>query len=276
MLRSTRLTMILALGIASTGLAGPPPSAKTLVDRAKMAAGGEDAFTKLGVVKMKIHEDEVTAKGEKHPADFTGYANTAHLDQMRLELPGDVVLATLGGGKGWATVAGTEDTRPLTPYKSVTTIRTKLFPLLVPFSLDLDGITISDVEPATWEGKAVWKMKVTFPKDFFGSPIMDVPWELLQDRESGAMLAWQFLPPPEYESYTTEGMRFRLLTTKPVDGVTLPAKILAEGITTDGNINNHYRTVEVEVTPLGDTGAELFLPPSVRERLDSGGGSTQP
>lgn len=275
MTRSTRLAVILALSVAGVGYASPPPSAKTLVDRAKMAAGGQSTFAKLGVLKVEVHEEETTAKGEKHTSSFTGYVNAAEPEQMRLELPGDVVLATPGGGKGWATIRGNEDDRPLTPYKSVTTMRSKLFPLLVPFSLDLDGVSLDGAHAATWEGKEVWRIGVSFPKNFFGSPIMDVPWELLQERDTNKLLAWEFLPPAEYESYTTEGMRYRVLTWKTVDGVTFPAKVLAEGITTKGQIDNHYRTVEITVNPLGDVGADLFIPPSVKEKLDSGAAASQ-
>ena len=52
------------------------------------------------------------------------------------------------GTGGWAVVGGHPDARPSTLYMVKRLVTADLFPLLLPFSLNWEGATVTDVLPA--------------------------------------------------------------------------------------------------------------------------------
>ena len=88
------------------------PEPGEIVDRMIAAAGGE-AFSKLGVIKLEVEHEETRNDGTSSKGSYTLFVDTAHLENQRIEYPGDVVVAHHGAG-GWSTAGGVIDDRPQT------------------------------------------------------------------------------------------------------------------------------------------------------------------
>lgn len=276
----TRSVLAAMMLLAATGAAPLPaataPTPEAAIQRAMAAAGGRDTFTKLGTLKLTITGQEIKSSGEIVQMNEVAYLDTSDPSHLRLEFPEQaVVIGMRGGPFGWATIAGVPDKRPATRLHSVRTLRASIIPLLAPFSMSLSGLKASAIEATVWEGAPALAITVDVPKNFFGNPLMDVPWTFIQEQKSGRLVAWQFLPPEEYASVLAEGMRYIPQVWTTVGGVQLPTKLLVEGHTPDGKTTNHSRTMTISYEVQAPQ-SDLFLPPQVGEALGTGEPVHQP
>ncbi len=273
-MRTTALTTVLAATLlaATCASAAEPsvPSADTVLERMLAAAGGREAFAALGVVELAAELNETTADGSvTDKSRFRGYAATDRLDELRLELDGDLVIVR-SGASGWATRRGEMDTRPQTPIMARGTATQRLFPLLMPFSLTMEGLAISEVHQATFDGVPTWSARVAVPPGFFTSPMMNVPWTLHVAQSDGRLLAAEFQPPPEFAAEAAEGVRYRYQKTQSVGGVKLPSSVMMEGMDASGVANAHVRVVTIAASSKGEFDPVLFLSPDKLQALDEG------
>jgi hypothetical protein len=263
------LVVVVAL-LSAAGVHAAAPTPESTIARMLTAEGGADTFHKLGVLKLVVSEDESTASGRTRQSNFTAYVSTIELDHLRIELPREVVIAR-NGGEGWATMSGKPDTRPQTPAMAVGTCNQRLFPLLLPFSVTMAGSSPSGVSEATFQGQPAWRIDLVFERDFFSSPVMNVTWQIYASKKDGAFLGAEFQPPLEYAAKVgAEGVRYRVLATQKVDGVTLPSQILMEGIDAKGHPSGHNRTVKIAASIRGPWDAALFMDPRKVEAIEEG------
>ncbi len=267
MLALTALSALLATGAPIAN--ATTPSAEAVVAGMVRAAGGADAYAALGVLKLEVSEEETLSDGTVKRTAFVGYADCMSPDSLRLELPGDVVLAKTPRG-AWAKVKGEVDGRPQSPRMAAGTLNSKLFPIMLPFSLEASGVELGTVEAATFEGTPSWRLEVRFRQGFFIAPSMSGSWHVHAERASGRLLAAEFLPPPQFRSVADEGVRYRALKTGTLGGVTLPEQLLLDGIDFDGRANGHVRLTRVASSVHGDFDPTLFMDPRELDALDRG------
>ncbi len=265
-----------AIALAATlvaALPGSPGEApitdpSALVDR-MLAAAGEDAFRALGVLQAEVSEEETTSGGDTSSRRYTAYLHTANMDNLRIELGNSVVLACYRGD-GWATTDGQLDTRPQAPRLAAASLRQRLFPLFLPFSLRMDGVVLGEAAAGTFEGEEVYQLAVTFEEMFFASPVMAGTWHLVVRRSDLGLMSAEFLPPPDLRRAETEGVRYRALRHADVDGVRLSAEVLLDGIDLRRAPTGHVRLAKLETKVRGPFEPALFMHPEELERLEQG------
>lgn len=265
-LRAMTLGLMIVCGLL-TGAGAESPSVDSIVERTLEAAGGEAAFQRLGVLEMAVREEETMSEGKRESGSFTAYAYPPQLDTLRME-PSPRVVVACNQGEGWATMGGELDTRRQTPRMAVGTIHQKLFPLLLPFSLAMKGVHVTDVVAATFDGEDVWQLNVKFEPMFFIGPVMNTDWLLTVRKEDHALLAAEFVPPVEYRKVQNEGVRYRYLKHADIDGVRLPTQVLLDGINFDGIENGHVRVTKVAVSVRGEYDSDLFVAPKAPQKGD--------
>jgi hypothetical protein len=243
----------------------PPTDVASLIDRMIEAADGAE-FRDLGVLELQIHEEETTSEGNTITNDFTAYVDTTNLSNLRLEMANNLVVGS-DSGFGWATLNGVPDPRPQTPRMAAGTIRQRLFPLLLPHSLRMEGVEISDeVMVGSFEGEEVYQVTVDFKQMFFASPVMNTTWHLVVRRSDYSLVSAEFLPPLETRKLEKEGVRYRTLKSTPVEGVPLPSEMLLDGIDFSRTPNGHIRIVKLTPRVRGPYEPALFVNP---QRLDA-------
>jgi len=195
---SARAAVIVLSALAllvPTIVSAAAPDAAALLDGMLKASGGLQAFRELGMIEIALSEEETTANGTQHKKQSTAYVDAATLNSMRLELSGEIVVAT-NRGRGWATRAGVPDDRPQGSRMAVGTLNQRLFPLLLPFTATMDGVRLGTVTETSFEGQPAWRVAVSFPENFFITPSMATTWYLYLRKDNGALLAAEFFPPP--------------------------------------------------------------------------------
>jgi len=269
--------LVLALTLLTAAAAhAADPTPESAVERMLAAEGGAKAFHSLGVLKLVVSEDETTASGRNRQSTFTAYVSTIEMSHLRLELPREVVVVR-NGGEGWATMSGKPDTRPQTPAMAIGTCNQRLLPLLLPFSVTMAGAGPVGVAEATFQGQPAWKIDVAFERNFFSSPVMNVTWQIYASKKDGSFLGAEFQPPLDYETKAgAEGVRYRVLKTQEVNGVTLPSQILMEGIDPKGVATGHNRTVSITASVHGGWDATLFIEPRKLEAIEEGDDILEP
>ncbi|HOC43304.1 MAG TPA: hypothetical protein PKJ99_09875 [Thermoanaerobaculales bacterium] len=265
------LIVLAALLVPAVAPAGPPEAA-ALLDGMLQAAGGIEAFRDLGVLEIALTEEETTADGTPHSRRATAYLDARTLSSLRLELPGDVVVAR-HGGNGWSTRAGAPDERPQASRMAVGTLNQRLFPLLLPFTATMEGVRLGAVNETSFEGVPAWRVAVSFPEGFFIAPSMSTTWYLHIRKDSGALLAAEFLPPPSVREVRSEGIRYRVLKHGAIGaGTQLPVQVLLDGIDLNGSPTGHVRITKMQVTVRGPFDPSLFLHPlelqALEDRMD--------
>lgn len=258
-----------AAGLSVATAAAAAPTSHEVLGGMLKNAGGNTAFAKLGVIKLDADEAETLSDGTTNDGGFIGWVDAGSIRNFRLNLGPDVVLA-VNGDTAWATVNGELDTRPQSNRKIPEAIHQKLFPLMLPFSLQWPGLTLGDVTEGQVEGTDTWRVSVTVPKGYFGVPSMDTTWYAHADRETLAFVAFESVPPVEIRKVTDEGMRFRPLKWQTLNGCKLPSQIMIDGIDFSFHPNGHVRITRVEATALGRFDPRLFLHPRKLEAFDRG------
>lgn len=268
MARMFRLLCLLAVSslIGGTGTAETMYGGDVL-ERMIAAAGGREAMSQLGFLQSVVREEETMANGEQKARAVTTLVRTDGLSGMHLQLGPDLGLYC-NPESAWAMVNGEVDDRPQTPNMARGTINMRVVPTLAPFSLELPGVQPLKPEEAVWEDQKVWKLPVLFAKNFFAVPVLVATWTFYVRQSDGQLLAMEVYPPEQFREGVEEGLRYRLSRFIDVGGVSLPSRILVEGLDYDGVENGHFMIVDVEHRVLKGIDPILFVDPAKIEALD--------
>lgn len=256
--------LLFAVGPASA----ETPTAEALVAKAVDAAQGDGSMDTHDMIRVAIHQEETTSDGTSKERDMTAVFHGSRVENSRLELSHGVSLA-LSGKTGWAMIRGEVDSRPQSPKMAAGTIRQNLLPLLMPFSLQMDGVILGAVTQSSFDGTPAWVLHISFENNFFAAPSMIVPWRVFISKEDALVLGADFLPPVEFRKVADEGIRYRVLKRQDVDGVNLPAQVLMDGIDFNGVENGHVRVTKLEAESIGPLDLSLFISPETADKLDT-------
>jgi hypothetical protein len=228
MIRRGLILMLVSVCAVAFASAEEPPDPKEIFERVIAAAGGE-AFAALGVLELEVTQEEIRNDGTQTENTFRIMVDTANLRNMRMEIPGDVVVAKNTGG-GWSTTAGALDDRPQVSKMARLTINQQIFPLLMPHSLAMDGVYFDEVRETEIDGRAVWVISIPFVKGFFKNPVLETTWILVVAQDDYSVLSLEFAPAPAYRDVSPVGVRYRILKTGEIEGATIAEQVLAVGI----------------------------------------------
>lgn len=254
-------TLVLPGPTAAADPAAPTPVAA--LRRTLEAAGGMDALRRLAVVKLVVDREEITLDGKHTQTQSIFHVRLPGPVPGRLEIPSAKVIAGDDGTGGWAQVGGVADTRANTPLMIKRLITTDLFPLLLPFSLTWDGVTVNAVRPGTIDGKQVWQLRVETSRTFFHTPQIANEWLVSVDRETFELVRAESPFTDLGRGIVADGMRISWPTTQTVEGVRLPGVLRVIGLDAAGHENAHTRSDRVTVSRAKPEGATaLFANPS--------------
>jgi len=245
------------------------PDPETLIEGMIEAAGG-DAFLRLGVIELQAKEEETTTDGKTSKQWYRAYLNTGRqgIADLRVEIDNNVILGC-NNNLCWATEDGKIDERPQAPRLAGGSIRQRLFPLMLPFSLRMDGVwPDAKVFAGSFEGEEVYQLALKFKPMFFAAPIMTTTWHLVVRRSDLQLISAEFLPPRDYRSVRAEGVRYRFLRRNELEGVWLPSRVLLDGIDLDRSPTGHVRVVELQASVRGPFEPALFINPLELEEFE--------
>jgi hypothetical protein len=263
MRRMTVMLMTMTLAGAAVG-AAEMPKPEVIVERMIAAVGG-DGFADLEVLKLEVTEEQTRNDGTSSENRYTAYVDASALDNLRMELAGEVVIGC-NGGDSWATSKGVFDDRPQTPLMARGTLNQSLFTLLLPYSLGFDGVWVKEVAETTWDGKEAWALMLPFAKGFFVSPILTTTWRVVVDKSDYSILGVDFLPPVDLRDVQPMGIRYRILKYDEIEGAKIPSWVLSVGINLDGQESGATRVTKVSTSVYGPWEPGLFVSPA---RLDA-------
>ncbi len=236
-----------------------------IVDRMIAAAGGE-AFAKIGVLKLEVEQEETRNDGTGATSTYTVYVDTANLENQRIEYPGDVVVAHHGAG-GWSTKGGVLDDRPQTTVMAERALNQTLFPLLLPYSLEMEGAWVKEIRETTLDGREVWLLALPFAKGFFASPVMTTTWLMVVAKDDYSILAYEFVPPVQYRDVSPVGIRYRVLKRQELEGAQLAEQLLLVGINAAGIESGANRVTKIKASTV-PWDVTLFLSPAQLDALE--------
>ena len=241
------------------------PEPGEIVDRMIAAADGE-AFSKIGVLKLEVEQEETRNDGTGTSRTYDAYVDTAHLENQRIEYPGDVVVAHHGAG-GWSTKGGKMDDRPQTSSVAKKTLNQALFPLLLPYSLKMEGVWVKEVSEATLGGRKVWVLALPFAKGFFFSPVLTTTWIIVVAQDDYSILTYEFIPSVQYQDVSPMGIRYRILKQQEIGGAKLAEQLLLIGINPAGAESGANRVTKIKASTQ-PWDAALFLSPAELEEFE--------
>lgn len=264
-------TSLLVAGIvAMAGVAAAEkPTAEAIVERAISAVELESTLEEHNMILLSIRQEETATDGTTNESDMTALIHGANLESTRLEISGDIALA-LNNKSSWAMIQGKVDERPQTPRMAAGTIRQTLFPLLLPYSMRMDGVRHGVVTETTLDGIPVWVVDIQFDPEFFAAPSMVTNWSVFINREDSTVMGASFLPADQFRAVRAEGIRYRYLKRQTVDGLVLPAQVLLEGIDLNGVENGHVRVTKISAKTVEPLDLSLFIHPDEAARIDAG------
>ena len=265
-----RASLIIAGIVAVSGTAAAAaPSAEEVVSKAISAVGGGSALADHDMIRLAIHQEETTSDAKTQSTHSTAIVHGGRFENARMEIGGGISLM-LSGSTGAAMIRGQVDTRPQTPIMAAGTIRQTIFPLLLPYSLQMDGVRLGSVSDGSFDGTPVWILEVDFEPNFFAAPSMVTTWNVFIRREDGKVLATDHLPSHQFRDALDEGMRFRYLKRQNLNGIEFAAQVLVDGIDFNGVENGHVRVTKIKASNGGPFDLSLFIEPSRGEQLDAG------
>lgn len=243
------------------------PAANVAVARACEAAGGLEMFRRLGTVRLDITQREVTTDGQPSEGQKAIIVTTPGPVPGRLEVAGQQLTAADDGSGGWATQGGKPDARPSTKLMVKRVLTSDLFPLLLPFSLTWEGVTVAAVTPATLKGKPVWRLSVQISRSFFHTAQIATNWTVDLDRESYSVVRAESPYVDSGHGIVADGMRFTWGSPLRLKGVWLHGDQKLVGIDELGREKVHNRIDAIRYRLLGDTeAARLFANPIPEEQ----------
>ena len=250
---------------------GPtPPTPEVAVSRACAAAGGLAAFKDLGILGIGSKSEEVTQDGHVTTTMKNFYFVAPGPVPGRMEIPQLKVVAADDGTGGWAVFAGKVDGRPATPQMVKRSLRSALFPLLLPFSLTWEGVSVSEVAAATVDNRPVWRLAVVLPRTFFDTPQISTSWAVFLDRASFKVVQAESPFTDLGKGVTADGMLFRWNNPLKTGGVTLYQEQRVTGLDDVGREKSHSRIDRFQFRSVPASEAEkLFanpVPPDQRPK----------
>lgn len=255
--------------VAFSGIASAEtPSTEALLQMAVDAVESDSTMSDHNMIRIAIHQEETLSDGTTKAADTTAIIHGGGLENIRFVLSHGVTLA-LSGNTGWAVIGGKFDERPQTPQMAAGTIRQTLFPLLLPFSLRMEGVNIAAVSAATFDGTPAWQLDVTFDPNFFAAPAMLTTWRVFITRDDHLVLGADYLPVRELLEVVDEGIRYRYLKRQEVDGINLAAQVLLDGIDINGAENGHVRVTKLVAETIGPMDLSLFISPDKAAKMEA-------
>ncbi len=239
------------------------PSPMTALRQSLEAAGGMDALRRLAVLKLVVDREEITLDGKQTQSQLIFYVRPPGPVPGRIEIPSSKVIAGDDGTGGWAQIGGVPDSRANTPLMVKRLITTDLFPVLLPFSLTWEGVTVSAVRPGTVDGKPVWQLRVEMSRTFFYTPQIANEWLVSVDRETFQVIRAESPFTDLGRGIVADGMRISWPSVQIVEGVRLPALLRVIGLDAAGRENAHTRSDRITVTRTSSAeAAALFANPS--------------
>jgi len=266
-LRTCASLLVLVFCLAGAASA-ETPSVDAVVAAAIDAAESTSTMAAHDMIRVEIHQEETTSDGETESRSQTAVFHGDRIQNLRVELTAGVSLG-LSGSTGWAMIRGKVDDRPQTPKMAAGTIRQNLFPLLLPFSLLMEGVELQSVTQSTFDSRPVWAVEINFASGFFAAPSMVAPWRIFIDRESNLVLGAEYYPAEQFRTVLDEGIRYRYLKRQDVDGINLPAQVLLDGIDFNGVENGHVRVTKISALTAGPFDLALFINPDQAAKLEA-------
>jgi hypothetical protein len=263
-LRVCPLLFALFLAMPSA-LFSESPDPKEIVDGMITAAGGE-AFSQLGVLRLEVHEEQTRNDGVQTTKDYTLMVDTANLANLRIEYPNGTVVGA-NAASGWGVENGVQDDRIQTPVMARKILNQTAFPLLMPYSLKMDGVWVEAVRESTLDGRDVWVLAIPFSKGFFVSPVLTTTWFMVVAQDDYSILAFEFVPPVEYRKVSPVGIRYRILKTQEVEGAKITEQVLSVGINDQGHESGLVRVTKSKASTR-HWEPSLFLSPAQLEALE--------
>lgn len=259
---------VLSLTVAGIGClaAGPlqaqappaPPTAEVAVRRACDAAGGLEAFQKLGILGITQKSDEVMQDGTTTSTTRLVYLLAPGPLPGRFEVPKSEIVGGDDGGGGWALVGAAPDGRPATTYMVKRSLARILFPLLFPFSLTWDGVDVKSVEAAEVNHKPTWRLHVQLPHTMFDTPQVSTTWTVDVDRTTFAVVEADSPATDLGKGVQADGMRITWRDPVRIANVKLYGVQRVVGLNEAGQEKTHSRI---------DTQQYRVVPASQSERL---------
>ncbi len=267
--RLTTLLLVAATAAGASAATADVPTAEALIDSAIATTEVGSSMAAHDMLRAAIRQEETTSDGTSNVAEMTAVYHGERLESIRLEL-GQGISLVLDGATSWAMRRGQLDSRVLAPRMAAGTTRQILFPLLLPLSLRMSGVTPGSVSEGAFDNEPAWVLSVGFDKDFFVAPSMDTTWRVYFSRDDSSVLGAEFLPPEEVRSVREEGVRYRILKRTDVDGLLLPAQVLLDGIDVNGLPTGHVRVTRIDTATVGPYDRSIFIHPDEQARIDAG------
>ncbi|MFZ5786281.1 MAG: hypothetical protein ACOY3Y_07540 [Acidobacteriota bacterium] len=278
---SLSIVLTLAAFGATAQEYGPqPPTTVSAIKRACDVAGGLEAFRRLGIVQADVVSDEITQDGTTSSKRTTLALVPPGPLPARLERPDAKVVAGDDGTGGWAVADRRPDARPSTAYMIRRLVQTELFPLLLPFSLTWEGVSITDVKAMEIEGQPVWRLSVTLARTFFHTPQISTEWTVDFDRRTWALVRAQCPYTDLGQGIKADGMRFTWSDPVKVRDVWLHGTQRVIGLDEAGQENAHTRVDKARygLHP-ASLATKLFanpIPPDLRPKQPQPGPPVKP
>jgi hypothetical protein len=111
---------------------------------------------------------------------------------------------------------------------------------------------------------------VPFTKGFFVSPVLETIWRIVVDKETFKILAYDFMPPAEYRHVEKTGVRYGILAYNEIEGAQIPSRVLAIGLTLDGEEIGTYRVTKIDSSVYDAWAPTLFIDPRRLEAIEEG------
>jgi len=252
------------------GAPSAPPSADEAIHRACDSAGGLDAFRGLGILAIEVSSEEVAQDGHTGSRHTNLFFLAPGPVPGRLEFPDSNVVLGDDGHGGWGVIREHADGRPTTTFMVKRSLTNYLFPILLPFSLVWDGVSVTDVSAATVSGKSVWRLSVSLPHTFFDTSQIANRWTVDLDRDTFALVRAESPATDLGKGVTADGMRFARHGAVQLGDVRFPSEQQLIGLDQDGREKTHTRLDHLKYRQLPDSeAARLFgnpIPPDQRPK----------
>ena len=246
---------LLAAAPLRAGAPSGVPSAEDAIRRACDKVGGLDALGRLGIVEIESSSEEVTQDGHTSNWHMNLFFRSPGPLPGRVEMPEKNVVIGDDGHGGWAVINERADGRQTTSFMVRRSLNNYLFPILLPFSLAWEGVSVSDVTAATVNGKPVWRLSVTLPRTFFDTPQIATKWTVDVDAGTFGLVHAESPATDLGKGVTADGMRFSWRGDVMLGGVHLPSELHVVGLDQEGREKTHSRTDHLKYRQLPATEA---------------------
>jgi hypothetical protein len=267
-----------AAATAQTASENPTPEA--VVKHAIDAAGGYEAFSRLGIVLADVTSEEVAQAGAQSKSEMKTYFKAPGPLPGRIEVPQARVISGDDGTAGWAVVGGEYDPRPSMKIMVRRLLRNNLFSLLLPFSLNWDEVTVTDVAPVMNGNVPAWRLSVSLTKTFFQTPQIATNWTVDIDRKTYAVVQARCPATDLGRGIKADGMLITWGKPQIVRGMVLPGEQRVVGLSETGAAKTHTRVDQIRYELLDSArNVALFsnpVPPELRPTPQVGPDAIRP